>query len=259
MAFTLQDILGLNQELLALAEDVGNAALEKSTDLAGCGAMFLARGAQCVHSASILAQEGLNGDAMSVARTVTEMSIDYPYIALDPSVRLKRFRDWDYIAKYRLAEATEELHGGAMDPEVMRKLKELHDKALIEHYPRRRNRRPGNWADVPIRERAILVDESSSTPIERKRMRKRMYTLPYADMCDASHSCYGTLWYVRDKDQELVFGRMTPNPKPADLAFTAMLILTGDVIDVNGLDASLGERVSALCLLRQADAIPQRA
>lgn len=265
MAFTLKDSLQLIHDLLVVCHDIGNAALEKNTDLAGCGAMFLARGAQCVDSVALLAQHGLNGDAMSVARTVTELAIDYPYIALDPVVRLKKFRQWDHIAKYRLAVATAELHNGAFDADLMKTLKELHDKA-VENYardarPSRRSqmrppRPPRNWAGESIQRRADVVAEAATGGVEWERLRRRMYTLPYADMCDASHSCYGTLRYAFDgsgDDQELVFGRMQPDLKPADLAFRSMLILTNDVLTINDLHASLVERFNVIAARRYAE------
>jgi hypothetical protein len=63
--------------------------------------------------------------------------------------------------------------------------------------------------------------------------RLRTYELPYADMFNASHSCYGTLEYALiglDAEPQIRFGPMEPNDKPIDLAFAAMLVLTADVI-----------------------------
>jgi hypothetical protein len=115
MAYEIEDALALITDLLKLAEDVGDAALAKHTDLAGLAAMFLARAGQSVFSAGLLAQHGLNGDALSVGRTVTEMAIDYRFIALDPAARIKRFSDYDHVAKYKVAKATDKLHGGTED------------------------------------------------------------------------------------------------------------------------------------------------
>ena len=247
MAYEMEDAIKLIADLLKVAEDVGDAALAKHTDLAGLGAMFLARAGQSVFSAGLLAQHGLNGDAMSVARTVTEMAIDYRFIALDPAVRTKRFSDYDHVAKYKIAKATDKLHGGTVDQAAMRVLKQRHDTAKANN-PESKN----NWAGLTIRERAEVIDKAMpASSISRV----QIYELPYADQCNASHSCYGTLEYALvglDTDPHLHFGRMAPEVKPADLAYAAMIILIDDVIDVNDLDATLGEQLKAINDRRRA-------
>jgi hypothetical protein len=230
MAYEIDDALGLITDLLRLAEDVGDAALAKHTDLAGLGAMFLARAGQSVFSAGLLAQHGLNGDAMSVARTVTEMAIDYRFIALDPTVRIKRFSDYDHVAKYKIAKATDKLHGGTVDKAAMRVLKQRHDTAKANNPESKIN-----WTGLTIRERAEEIDRAMPA---NSISRVQLYELPYADQCNASHSCYGTLEYALvglDTDPHLHFGRMAPDVKPVDLAYAAMIILIDDAIDVNGL------------------------
>jgi len=232
MPFTMQNALDLVQDCLKLAERVGDAAIATHTDLGGLGAMFLARAGQSLFSAGLLAQNGLNGDAMSVARTVTEMSIDFPYIAKDSSVRIKKFTDYDHVAKYKIAKATDELHDGQIDPEAMRILKQRSDTAKLNNPESK-----VNWAGESIRDRAIEVD------------RLRTYELPYADMCNASHSCYGTLEYALvglNTNPEIHFGRMAPDTKPIDLAFASMLMLTSSVIEACKLDDSLDAELEKL-------------
>jgi hypothetical protein len=75
------------------------------------------------------------------------------------------------------------------------------------------------------------------------------YELPYADMCNASHSCYGTLEYALiglDSEPKIHFGRMTPDPKAVDLAFAALLRLAADVIDACSLPATLADEIKRL-------------
>lgn len=232
MPFTMQNALDLVEDCLKLVERVGDAAIAAHTDLGGLGAMFLARAGQSLFSAGLLAQNGLNGDAMSVARTVTEMSIDFPYIAKDSSVRIKKFTDYDHVAKYKIAKATDELHDGQIDQEAMRILKQRSDTAKLNNPESK-----VNWAGESIRDRAIEVD------------RLRTYELPYADMCNASHSCYGTLEYALvglNSNPAIHFGRMAPDTKPIDLAFASMLMLTSSVIDACKLDASLDAELEKL-------------
>lgn len=251
MAYEIKDALELITELLKLAEDVGDAALAKHTDLAGLGAMFLARAGQSVFSAGMLAQHGLNGDAMSVGRTVTEMAIDYRFIAFDPAVRIKRFSDYDHVAKYKIAKATDELHGGTVDKTAMRVLKQRHDTAKTNNPESKMN-----WAGLTIRERAEEIDRKMPA---NSISRVQIYELAYADQCNASHSCYGTLEYALvglDTDPHLRFGRMAPDVKPADLAYAAMIILIDDVIDANSLDSELGERLEAINDRRRAHSSP---
>jgi hypothetical protein len=251
MSCEIEDALNLISDLLKLAEDVGDAALAKHTDLAGLGAMFLARAGQSLLSAGLLAQHGLNGDAMSAGRTVTEMSIDYRFIALDPVVRIKRFSEYGHVATYKIAKATDKLHGGTVDKTAMRVLKQRHDTAKANNPESK-----ANWAGLSIRDRAEEVDKAMPP---NSISRVQTYELPYADQCNASHSCYRTLEYALvglNTGPHLHFGPMAPDVKPTDLALAAMMILIDDVIDVNGLDAALGERLKAIFDRRQASSPP---
>jgi hypothetical protein len=235
MPYTIDDALKLTQDCLKLAEKVGDAAIASRTELGGLGALFLARAGQSQFSAGLLAQNGLNADAMSVARTVTEMSIDFAYIALDPTPRIKLFQEYDAIPKYEMALAINELHGGTVDPEAMRALKERHDKAQLNNP--NRSRAYLNWAGRSIRKRAIDAD------------RKQLYALPYADACSASHSGHGTLEYALvdlDTNPKMRFGRMPPSGKAIDLAFASMTLLIASVIEACKLDKSLGEDLTQL-------------
>jgi Family of unknown function (DUF5677) len=244
---TLNEAGELIAELLQVAEAVGDAAIAKHADLAGLGAMFLARAGQSTCSAILLARHGLNGDAMSVGRTVTELAIDYRYIALDPGTRIKKFEDYDHVAKFKIAKAVDKLHEGQIDREAMRILQARNDTAK-QNNPESKM----NWAGATIRERAERVDAAKVTLVSRV----QLYELAYADACNASHSGYGTLEYAlvgRNEDTAIHFGPMTPELKPADIAFVSMLVLTGDVFDANDLaDEKLAERVRAVDARRRA-------
>ena len=247
MVYTLDDACALIAELLQVAEAVGDAAIAKHADLAGLGAMFLARAGQSTCGAMILAKHGLNGDAMSVGRTITELAIDYRYIALDPLARLRKFEDYDRVAKFKIAKAIDKLYEGKIDRDAMRILEQRHDTAK-QNSPESKM----NWAGASIRERAEEVDKAKLTPVSRL----QLYERAYADACAASHSGYGTLEYAlvgRNEDTAIHFGPMKPELKPADLAFLSMLLLTGDVFDANDLgDDKLANRVRAIDARRRA-------
>lgn len=262
MSLTLDDAGKLIEELLKVADDASTEAVGKHTNLAGLGAMFLARAAQSTSSALVLARLGLNGDAMSVARTIVEMAIDYRYIALKPDERVQLFDDYAHISAYRLAQAVNELHDGKVNPEAMAILKQRHDDAqkrrkqtLAPSGKKKQQKRiPDNWAGASVRDRAQEVDDAKVTP--HKRM--HMYRLSYADMCNASHSCYGSLEYTligRNETTAIHFGPGTPDIKPVDLAFAHMMVLTDDVVDVNALaddENNLAERLKAVDAARAA-------
>jgi hypothetical protein len=238
MAFTIENALNLVTKALQLAEDVGDAAIAKRNDLGGLSAMFLARAGQSLFSSGLLAQNGLNADAMSCGRTVVEMAIDYAYIATDPTTLIKKFTDYDHVAKFKIAKATDELHGGMVPRDAMRILQQRHDTARLNN-PESEH----NWAGVSIKKRAIEVD------------RLKTYELPYADMCNASHSCYGTLEYALaglNDDPQIHFGRMEPDSKPPDLAFASMMMMIIDVIRECQLVQSLDARARSLLDERRA-------
>jgi hypothetical protein len=90
---------------------------------------------------------------------------------------------------------------------------------------------------VSIRKRAIEVD------------RLQTYELPYADMCNASHSCYGTLEYALvglNANPEIHFGPMAPDTKGPDLGFAATTALIAEVIRACNLDPALNEGLKQL-------------
>jgi hypothetical protein len=69
-------------DCIEFACEAGNACFDGDrTDLRGFAGTFIARAAQSVASANLLAQHGLVGDAMSCGRTTVEMAIDFAYIA----------------------------------------------------------------------------------------------------------------------------------------------------------------------------------
>lgn len=254
---TLKDAHELTDELLGIAADATTAASDKHTNLAGLGAMFLARAAQSMVSARTLAEAGQNGDAMSVARTVVEMSIDYRYIALNPQERVQLFDDYAHISAYKLVKAVNELlHDGKLDPQAMAIIKQRHDDAKARRMKtlvssgkgKHKQRIQENWSGVSVRERAQAVDDAKVTPHRRM----HMYKISYADMCNASHSCYGSLEYSlvgRNENTAIHFGPQTPDIKPVDLVFVHMLVLTDDIVEINALADDknrLTERLKAL-------------
>jgi hypothetical protein len=238
VAYTINDVLEIISDCLELGEKVCDAAIATHTDLGGLAAMFLARAGQATYSAGLLAQNGLNGDAMAVARTVTEMSIDFPYIAKDPAVRIPKFSEYEHVSKFRIAKAIEKLHDGNVSQQAMSILQQRHDSA--------RTNNPDsevNWAGVSIRKRAIEVG------------RLRTWELPYADMCEASHSCYGTLEYALvglNSNPSIRWGRMEPDTKAPDLAFAAMTVLMADVIAACKLSSTLDDGIKQLHDKRQS-------
>lgn len=236
-----------SQLCLAIAEETADKALELQTDLAGLSVMFLARASQALYSATLLAQHGMIGDAMSVTRTIVELDVDYAYITTSPDTLIKKFAEYDHIAKFRLAKAIDKLHDGTVSRDAMRVLEERHDEARTNNPESRLN-----WAGKSLKERTELADAhpGRETLVEGKPVaaRTRNYELLYADMCTASHSCYGTLEYAlvgRDDEPRVHFGPMEPDTKPIMLAFAVLLLLCETVAEECQL-AGLEERFSSL-------------
>ena len=228
----IKQALALLADTFKLAEETADACFVNQTDLRGLAAMFLARTRQSLQSVGLLASSGLIGDAMTVGRTVVEMAIDFSYIALQPSDRIKMFTDFDHVSKFKLATAVDTVHGGTVSPATMAVLRQRRDKAKEDN--------PDavvNWAGVSIKERA--KDGGQETT----------YDLVYADMCMASHSCYATLEYALvdlDASPKVRFGPGKPSSRPMALVGGAMLILIAKIVDACGLDNSLGERSNAI-------------
>lgn len=217
---------------LSLAEEATDAAIAKRDELAGLSAMFIARSAQSVHSAAILSASGLIGDAMSVARTPVEMAIDLAYIAKDPAVRIKKFTDYDDVSKFKLAKAVAKLHDGAVPKAAMDELKRRADAAKTNNPDSKQN-----WAGVTLKDRATEAE------------REQLYELLYTDMCNASHSCYGSLEYTLidlKTEPKIHFGNMAADDKPAILAASSLLIMVSTVADVDRIDKSFGHRTTEL-------------
>jgi Family of unknown function (DUF5677) len=221
------------RDALDLAEATADKAIETPSDLASLSMMFLARASQSLCSVGVLAERGLIGDALSVARTVIELSIDYAYIVKDAATRIAMFQSYDHVSKFKLAKAVDKLHGGL--PQVaLTTLKQRRDTHNVNYPDSDRN-----WAGKTIRDRAVET------------ARESMYTLMYTEMCDASHSGYGTLEFALidlDSDPKVHFGQMTPTARPITLAAAAMAMMVGDVITACNLEQEplLIDRVKAL-------------
>lgn len=221
-----------------LAEEVGDAARAKETTFGGFAALVLARACQSVHSANILASNGLIGDAMAVARTPVELAIDVAYIAKQPDDRIRVFMDHDRVKKLEMALAISDLHDGDVDAGALAELTRRADAAkgrnpaLAESWTK-----GGPWAGVSIKARAKEGD------------RVTMYKLLYRDMCDASHAGYGTLEYALvdlGDDPKIRYGNMEPDEGPAILAVGALLAIVATVVDASSLDPTFGKRSTEL-------------
>jgi hypothetical protein len=239
--------LEIIRDAVDLAEATADKAIETPSELASLSMMFLARASQSLHSVGVLAERGLIGDALSVARTVVELSIDYAYIVKDAVSRIAKFQSYDHVSKFKLAKAVDKLHGGDVPQVALTTLKERRDTHIVNHPDSDRN-----WAGKTIRDRAV---ESA---------RESMYTLMYTEMCDASHSGYGTLEFALidlDSDPKVHFGPMTPTARPITLAAATMMMMIGDVITACNLsqEALLVERVKALAVKLETALTPTSA
>jgi hypothetical protein len=215
------------RECIELAEATADKAIAKPSDIAGLSMMFLARAGQSLLSVGLLSEHGLIADALSAGRTVVEMAIDFAYIARDPPIRIPKFESYHHVSKYRLAKAVDKRHGGLAPQAAMATLKQRHDAARTNNPDSKLN-----WAGETLRNRATEAG------------REMLYELPYAEMCEASHSCYGTLEYALvglDNEPKVHFGPRAPSTRPIVLTFSAMAFLIGSVIEACGLqdDASL--------------------
>jgi hypothetical protein len=229
-SYTVEQGLKDIEECLKFAEEIANAALAKQTDLGGLSAMFLARASQSLYSVGLLCQNGLIGDAMSVGRTAVEMAIDYTYIAQEPTKRIQMFSEYDHVAKFKLAKAIDR-HVVPVPTSAMHILQQKHDTARINNPNSEQN-----WAGLSVKKRAAAIDETQFI---------ELYDLVYADMCTASHSCYGTLEYALiglDTNPSIRFGRMTPDAKPLDLTLTAMMLLMLNIVSGCELEKALDQR-----------------
>lgn len=226
----LLDAHALFMDLTRFAGEVGDACFGPSqTTLSGLSGMFIGRAVQSLAATSRLAQLGFVGDAMSCGRTVVEMAIDYAYIVLDPAERVAKFEDYDAITKYKLAAAVDKHGGGGLPQDMMKTLRERHDLSKQNNPDSKIN-----WAGATLKDRAT----------EGKQL--ELYEMAYAEMCTASHSCYGTLEYtlVWDEDGSAAvrFGGHPPSAHPIWITSCGMLILLQSVIDACKLDPGFTTR-----------------
>jgi hypothetical protein len=193
-------ILDAIRECIELAETTADKAIAKPSDIAGLSMMFLAGAGQSLLSVGILSEHGLIAHALSAGRTVVEMAIDFAYIVKDPTVRIPKFESYDHVSKFRLAKAVDKLHGGKAPQAAMATLKQRHDAARTNNPDSK-----ANWAGETLKDRATEAG------------RETLYELPYAEMCEASHS---RRWNARvracriDSEPKVHFGPMTPSTRP---------------------------------------------
>jgi hypothetical protein len=222
--------VALANDCIDLAEDVYDAALDLHTEFSELAARVLARAAQSLISVAELAQRGLVGDAMSVARTIVELTIDLGYIASDPDTLVRRFVDYADVRQAELAEATERLHKGGVDQEAMRVLRQRRDEYLEEN-PNSKH----NWATVGNQRRGVGWRAAHVAGDETIRNQYiQLYELLYGDMCDATHSGAVTLQYTMqrrpDGTQVIHFGPQVPDAKPIRLSVLGLLQMTGMIL-----------------------------
>jgi hypothetical protein len=225
------------------------------TEFGGLAATMLARAAQSLISVTGLAQRGLVGDAMSVARTIVELTIDLGYIASDPATLIPRFIGYAGVRNRELAEAIAKLHDANVDQHSMRVLEERAE-AYIGNDPASEF----SWAGVGNREkrgvgwRAKNVRGNEAT----RQQYVRLYELLYADMCAASHSGQLTLEYtlVRRPDgtvDRIRFGHQAPDTRPIDLAAATLILMMDDIVEACGIDGFADRIKRTLELLRAAE------
>lgn len=232
-------VVEIANDCIVLADDVSDAAVDLHTEFAGLCAACLARAAQSLISVTELAQRGLIGDAMSVARTIVELTIDLGYIASDPDTLVRRFTGYADVRNAELAEAIERLHRGNVDQEAMRVLRERRDEYLEEN-PNSEH----SWAAVPNQRRGIRWRAEHVAGDEATRHEYvQLYELLYGDMCGASHSGQVTLEYTMqrrfDGTKVIHFGHQVPDSKPIRLGartLLQMLRLTLRTAAIRGFD-----------------------
>lgn len=216
-------IVEIANECVLLADDVCDAAVDARTEFAGLAATCLARAAQSLMSVAELAQRGLVGDAMSVARTIVELTIDLGYIASDPAMLVRRFVDYADVRRAALAEAIEDLHSGKVDQEAMRVLRERRGEYLEEN-PNSEH----SWAAVGNQRRGVRWRaEHVAGDEETRRQYVQLYDLLYGDMCGASHSGQVTLEYTMQRAHDgthvIHFGHQLPDAKPIRLGASTLV------------------------------------
>jgi hypothetical protein len=231
-----EDVINLWTEA---ARALARRVLQCETELGGLSAAFLARSAQSLRSTSILARHGWIGDAMSVARTIVELSIDFAYIATDPENLVSRFLAYEPVVKLKLVEAISRLHDGDIPAEAVPTLKARIAEAE-QRYP---GIKSISWAVHNLRQRAELADTyfSSLPPASEGAFKQwaNGYELAYVEMCAASHSGYMTLEYAmwREGDDNIVnFSPMPADPKPVLIGMTMMLLMMERMMSANSAD-----------------------
>jgi Family of unknown function (DUF5677) len=239
-------------ECLVLADDVSGAAVELKTEFAGLAAAMLARAAQSLISVMELAQRGLVGDAMTVARTIVELTIDLGYIATDRDTLVPRFKGYADVRNRELAAAISELHAGNVDQDAMRVLDERAE-AYIGNDPASEF----SWAGVGTNQRRGVGWRARHGNEATRQHYVRLYELLYADMCGASHSGPQTLEYtlVRRPDgtvNSIRFGNQVPDTKPIDLAASTVILMIDDIAEALGIEGFAARVKQALETLRVA-------
>lgn len=209
---TMEETVQAARDCLVLGEKAFSRGLDLHTDLGALAALFLARAGQSLQSVLLLAPCGLAGDAMSVARTIVELEIDFQYIATNPGELIPKFREYDDIKTYQLVDEWERHTRGRVDADRRHELFALYSRAKFNQPDSGQN-----WAGIPLDQRADRVG------------RKMSYAVFYRDMCRASHSGYGTLSYAMPDREHVGFGPAAPDMRPLVLAAASYFVLIGSV------------------------------
>jgi Family of unknown function (DUF5677) len=224
----------ITEEACCIAEKVFDALLALQTEHGGLTAALVARSAQSLNSVSHLANKGLNGDAMSVCRTIVEIAIDSSYIASNPNQLIPRFVDYGQLKRWELNKAAKGLQGQEVSSQY---------EEYFSYFEGEYGKSKLNWAGKSLRARVT----EGVYGILSKENYDHLYGLAYAEMCGASHSGQNTLRYVavhsEDGAVSIRFGPQTPSDHPVALACMAMAMLLSTAVHNLSLSDALRKDV----------------
>ena len=232
--------LKFSKDCRAMAKEVTDAVIARGFDRECASLVFLARATTAMESSEILVERGMNADATSVGRTITELDIDFAYILkAETEKRWGLYINYEVVSDWHDAQAWNALHDGKADPALMETARKKYD-AVKADYPDEYK-----WAGkgISLKKRAEEVGKFNNCG------------MAYSSGCKASHSGAAGLRHIYDTEVDaagnptritILVGRQTPDAHPVIIASVSYMGVLASTINNCGLQARFDARHDAL-------------
>lgn len=243
------ELLNLGGRCIELADEVGQSVkhIESASEDEYLHKIinfyFLVRSQQTLSSILCLCQAGYTDQALTLSRSILEMTITLKYIAKQPVQRAELFVYYDYILKRNWLEKCKE-HKSKL-PEIYERIRE-EEKDVEQNYQRVKSNYPDkyHWAG-----KGMTIAKMAK---EKEIGEEFIYDIAYGYICDKSHNAVNCVKDIIKSIEEN--GDITidigPNKKylgwAIGFSLASCLFIIGNFCNLFKLDSIFDNKISEI-------------